>query len=254
MFILCLDHSVEEPPFSKIDNLILIPLHSLESFYPSLRKIRSTRKWESYVGTVKPFFLRYLLEFYAADQVAMVDSDMLFLGPVSEIEVAMAATGLMVISREIDPPSKSGYFNDGFVAASAAGLSFLEWWCSRCADWCEWMEIGPDGAFQAEGYLNILHDDPDRFPDAKWIKNPGINLAPWNAQWHHLSSTADGILVDGVHPLICYHYRGFQDHSKPFLEDVTIGKEYVDLLHRPYYRLLCKAADEFQERRPGNAG
>jgi hypothetical protein len=234
--------------------VILIPLGDLESFYPVLIKLRAKRSWKSYVGTLKPFLLGYLLEFFSVNRVVMVDSDMFFWGSTEEIKHVMSDAGVLVVSRGHDPPPKSGWFNDGFVAASLSGIPFIQWWQQRCTEWCEWMQQGPDGAFQAEGYLNIIHDEPDRFPTAKWTDHPGLNLAPWNSCSHKILAVDDRFLVGNKYPLVCYHYRDFQDHMQPFWEDAPVLKEYLDLLYRPYYQLLCKAAEELQERRLGNAG
>ena len=242
VFILCLDSYVEKTLFNQISGAVLIPLGDVESFYPILPKLKAQRDWKSYVGTLKPFLLGYLLEFFAVDRVAMVDSDMFFWGSTKELERVMGDAGVLVVSREHDPPLRSGWFNDGFVAAGLSGISFVRWWQERCVEWCEWMQQGPNGAFQAEGYLNIIHDDPSLFPEAKWVEHPGINLAQWNVRWHKLVPDGDRFLVDNEYPLVCFHYRDFQDHTQPFWEDAPVLKENLNLIYRPYYQFLRDAA------------
>lgn len=249
VFALCLDREVEHRLFDKTERTVLIPLGDLEAFYRGLRALREARDWQSYADTLKPFFAGYLLEFYAVDEVTLVDSDMLFWGPVATVGQIMREhdAGVLVIDREYDNPLPSGRFNNGFVAANERGLPFLRWWQEQCTDRCEWMTKGPEGQFGGEGYLDVIHDEPDRFPEAKGIRHPGLNLAPWNLRFHTLSAQGSGLLVDGEVPLVCYHYRGFQNHEEPFDEEAPGPPEARELLHRPYYNLLLGAAERLQQ-------
>lgn len=249
VYALCLD-ATSEGKLTEIglDQLLLIPLKDIENFFPVLRPLHDARSWPSYATTLKPFYAGYLLEFFTVERFAMVDSDMYFWGPVEEISFVMREQEacLLVIDREYEPPLPAGYYNDGFVAMEEGGLPFIHWWQERCAAWCEWMVVGPNGEFGSEGYLDAIRSDG--FEGAKGIKHPGINLAPWNARFHEVSASGTGLLVDGQIPLICYHYRGFQDHREQFQEDAP-GPGYArDLLHRPYYDKLRHAAERLARR------
>lgn len=104
------------------------------------------------------------------------------------------------------------------------------------------MVDGGGDRFGSEGYLNILHDRPVLFPFAKWVQHSGINLAPWNARWHQLNDGDTGLRVDDEFPLICYHYRDFQDFEQPFWEEAPVTKDCLDALYRPYYLRLREVA------------
>lgn len=250
VYALCLDATTEGKLFEVgLDQLLLIPLKDIESFYPRLPKLRSERDWPSYVDTLKPFFAGYLLEFFGSDAVTMVDSDVYFWGPVDEVAHVMREqqVGLLVVDREHDPPLPAGYYNNGFVAMTEGALPFVHWWQERCEERCEWMTQGPNGEFGGEGYLNAIHHGA--FGEARGVKHPGLNLGPWNTRFHEVTRSGSELLVDGAIPLICYHYRGFQDHALPFDEEAP-GPAYTkELLHRPYYEKLRHAAERL-ERRP----
>jgi len=249
VFILCLDRETRDVAGRLLDSKgpVIIPVRDLEDYYPVLRELRSQRDWKSYVAALKPFYLGYLLEFFGIEVVAMVDSDMFFWGPVAEIDRVMGDAGILVIDRELDPPPRCGWFNDGFVVARPSGLPFVRWWQERCTEWCQWMTDGGGDRFGAEGYLNVLHDQPGIFPFAKWVQHSGINLAPWNARWHRLNDGDQGFTVDDEFPLICYHYRDFQDFRQTFWEEAPIAKEYLDALYRPYYDRLREVAALIEE-------
>jgi hypothetical protein len=248
--VLCLDATTEGKLFEVgLDQLLLIPLKDVENFFPRLSPLRNERDWPSYTDTLKPFFAGYLLEFFGAESVTMVDSDVYFWGPVEEIGFVMRdqRANLLVIDREYEPPLPAGYYNNGFVAMNEGGLPFLHWWQERCMERCEWMTKGPNGEFGGEGYLDAIR--AGTFSGARGVKHPGLNLGPWNARFHEVTASGTGLLVDGQNPLICYHYRGFQDHDQPFDEQAPGPAWAKELLHRPYYEKLRHAAERL-ERRP----
>lgn len=104
VFVLCLDRDTQDFVSRNFIDAVIIQLQDLESYYPALHELRAQRDWKSYVTTLKPFYLGYLLEFFCVELVAMVDSDMFFWGPVLEIENVIGDSGILVIDRELDPP------------------------------------------------------------------------------------------------------------------------------------------------------
>jgi hypothetical protein len=208
IYVLCLDDVVYAEALERAVRPVL--LVSLETKYPELLGIKEERSWPAYTQTCKTFLPSAVLEMHGEGPLVYVDSDMFFWGDPRIIEGELGEASFMVVSREDSTRPAQGAFNGGFFACQNddKAKAFLKWWQAETIKWCEW-KPGPDGKFTEEGYLNIIQDEPDRFPGTKICQHPGINLAPWNSMRHTLELAGEGVIVDEEWPLVCFHYQGF---------------------------------------------
>lgn len=182
----------------------------LHSHKPELVALRESRTAWAYYATLKPAFVRLVLESTPRPtSLTFVDADMLFFADPSPAyeELEAAAIGLSPhrFSSSMQGLAVYGTYNAGWIywrAGTAAEQCVFDWE-RECIASCD-PEVRADGRFMNQGYLNCW---PDRYPDVHVLKHPGVNLAPWNIDAHVLKKSWAKLSVDG-RPLICYHYSG----------------------------------------------
>ncbi len=163
-----------------------------------------------FATALKPFLLRHLLNLNFSS-VVFLDPDMILLSKIDDV-FSIAERGSIVLTpHRISPTQVSslfytdstflqfGTFNLGFVAVGQASISFLEWWASKLL------------------YFSTRHVEDLYFTDQKWInlapayfdctiiKDPGLNLAPWNLDERSLNFVEGVIYANGV-PLRLIHF------------------------------------------------
>jgi hypothetical protein len=99
-----------------------------------------------------------------------------------------------------------GKYNAGFIYIKfdKYGKKFLNEWSRLCKEWCEFT---PNlNKFSDQKYLEKLKKE---LSNIKIIKNPCINLAPWNLQFKKVVKKAETILINNK-PLIFFHFHGLR--------------------------------------------
>jgi len=202
----CLDEEAADRTVSAMPDAEVIRMAELEDSYPLLATARSNRDWRDFVLTCKPHILSLLQQRHGS--AVLVDSDVLFCGPVNEVEKELGDKGLMAVPFG---STKIVYrFNDGVVAASDPAL--LAEWRRRCLERCEWAP-GTSAEFHLDGLAKVA----DR----------RFNLGPWNHVTAEVTKV-DGQWMVGDGRLICRHFYGYD------------GKA-VTPLHQEYEERLAEA-------------
>lgn len=210
VYTLCLDEEALEAAGEW--PVVAIPLRNMEERYPGLAAVRGDRDWPSYTQTCKVFLPSFVFEVFGAWTLCYVDSDMLFWSDPQAISLELGTNSFMVTSREDPVRPLQGAFNGGFFVChdDLRSKQFMAWWQQKVLDWCKW-EPGPGGRYTEEGYLNVIADEPDRFPGTTICRHPGVNLARWNANRHKLEVVDGGVMIDDKWPLVCFHYQSFEN-------------------------------------------
>ena len=242
IYLLCMDNVVLAKANS-LKNLGIVPisLDEFEKAYPQLLTIKGNRSFKEYVVTMKPFLPEYIFDRFAEKKLVFTDSDIAFWGNPSEIFDELDSCSFLAKSHEIEPARSAGRFNVGLLGYKDDEncREWLKWWQERCIEWCQWRAY--KGRFAEQGYLNILHDDPNRFKGFLSTSHPGINLAPWNMDKHKISKKDGKLLVDGKN-LICYHYHEFEvrgNNYHPTGWKLPLGT--LELLYDKYFQLVKKS-------------
>jgi hypothetical protein len=225
--------------------VVPVRLTDIESYCPALLSVKGTRQPKEYYATVTPVLPLFLFDRFGMETVFYTDADMAFWSKPEEIADVMGGNSLLVTDHGFEPPRAGVRFNVGILGYrnDANCRDFLEWWRDRCLEWCEWRTL-PDGRCADQGYLNILHDQPDRFKGVLSCPQPGINLGPWGIGRHRIERNAeDRLVLDGKHNLVCYHYHEFKVTGPDSYYPTGWRHTASDrrLVYEPYFALVRKA-------------
>ncbi len=250
LFVLCLDDHVEAVVSGWTD-AVAIPLADIEAWRPSLLKVKPNRQRKEYYATITPVLPQFLFENFGIAKVFYTDADMAFWSPAEEIDEAMGGGSLLVTPHEnpvavAGGAGGAGHFNVGILGyrSDRNCLEFLRWWEERCLEWCEWRAL-PDGRCADQGYLSILHAQPNRFAGVVANPSPGINLGPWNLAMHRTEIREGRLLLDGTHNLVCYHYHGYKNVAGKCANDTGwhVSDWNMDNIYRPYHEMILMASE-----------
>ena len=161
----------------------------------------------------KPAMLAHVLD--RAATAIYLDADIVVYQPLSVCSQAAADHAIALTPHCLQPlprdglgPSEqslmvSGLFNLGFIAVGQRARPFLRWWHER---------LRHDAIIDVENGL---------FTDQRWIdwvpslfehtvlRNPGLNVAYWNAHERDLQRRESGALMAGSSPLLFFHFSGY---------------------------------------------
>jgi len=243
-YTLCFD----EESFAEMDALpstTAIRLEEVEGYLPKLLQAKGNRQPKEYYATMSPILPRFLFDRFGLEKVFYTDADMMFFSDPAQIDEAFGDSSIMVSDHGFEPPRAGIRFNVGILGYrnDERCRRFLEWWSERCIEWCYWVTT-KDGKMADQGYLNILHDEPDRFPGWLSCPHPGVNLGPWNGWRYSLSMSPEGqVLLDGKWPLVCYHYHEFRmlPDGRYHPTGWKLSKGALGWIYDPYAKLVAEA-------------
>ncbi|CAG5004447.1 hypothetical protein DYBT9275_03372 [Dyadobacter sp. CECT 9275] len=172
---------------------------------------------------VKPFYFTYFFKNYPdAQNVIYFDPDIIVFQPITEMlnnltkhEAVLTPHINTEITDRLKPNElhhlNTGIYNLGFVAfrRSAANLAYIRWWEEKLRYEC-YIDLC-NGLFTDQNWMNFL---PVFVDNVHIERNPGYNAAYWNIHERKFLYSENTHLVNGKHPLIFFHYSGY-DPEKP---------------------------------------
>jgi hypothetical protein len=171
---------------------------------------------------VKPFLLRTLRS--SSDVVVYLDPDIEVYSALHGVIALAAEHGIVLTPHNLEPMPRdgkepdeavimgTGVFNLGFVAVGPGSEPFLDFWAQR---------LERDAVVAPEQQL---------FTDQRWVdcvpglfghhvaRDPGLNVAYWNAWERPLSRDADATMRAAGEPLRFVHFSGYRP-ERPWLPD-----------------------------------
>jgi hypothetical protein len=202
-------------------------------------------------SSMKSVLLRYLVAQSGA--ALFIDADSCVYADLSNV-LDLAREHGVVLSPNLGWPMsrlEAGYpleetfvkysvFNGGFLAAGAAAIAFLDWWCDRSARRC--IEAPEQGYIYSEKWLMIV----PAFFDHYVLHDEGVNVLFWNlydrdVEWDGTTPSISG------GPLRHFHFAGL-DPAKPTKlgsGDEAERASFPGLQQRPGTARLCR---EYAER------
>jgi len=171
-----------------------------------------------YYFTCTPSLIRYVMR--AAPQAELVtylDSDLGFFADPEPIYREAGNASIIVVPHRFPPALRHleicGIYNVGWVSfrQNAEALSCIEWWRTRCLEWCsDWVD-SVNQRFADQRYLDRF---PSLYPGTHVLQHKGANLAPWNLGTDSVSLESGRVIVGGRDPIIFFHFHGLKTFGK----------------------------------------
>ncbi|TCO64580.1 FkbM family methyltransferase [Actinocrispum wychmicini] len=192
---------------------------------------------------VKPSVVRTLRA--ESDVVIYLDPDIVVYAPMPElVELAMAHPIVLTphccqpIPRDGMDPSEaaimgSGVFNLGFLATGPGSEPFLDFWVERLRH--DAIAAPERQLFTDQRWVDLV---PAHFPHHV-LRDPGFNVAYWNAHERPVRREEDGSLTAGGKPLRFFHFSGYRPEKPWILSQHAPNKPRVLLSEHPVIRELC---------------
>lgn len=212
LWVLCFDrecfNSLEK---LNLPNIIPVKLSEFEACDEELLKAKGNRSKIEYYFTSTPSLMLYVLNHNpAVDTITYLDSDIYFYSGLTEMDEKFRGNSMLIIEHRFAPHQKyserHGKFNVGYVSArrDENGISCLNWWRSRCNEWC--YDKVEKYRFADQKYLDCW---PELFKGVRILEHKGANLAPWNLSNYNLNYENGKVTVDGQ-ALIFFHFQGLK--------------------------------------------
>lgn len=174
----------------------------------------SDRPISRFAVACKPYVMRWIMAHTDAAKVLYFDSDIWFARDPSYLFDELDTHDILIVPYMLNAEAtmqdwvgiaknaqRTGYYNAGFVGASAKADAFLDWWADRCAystfrDFYE--EVSGD-----QKYLNWV---PSLFDNVGVQRHYGLNVKPWNLHYYSFERRADGSPTVNGDPVIYFHF------------------------------------------------
>ncbi len=199
--VLCMDEETNKLlEKAKLPGMSLIPLKILES--KNYKAVKEERSEGEYCWTMKPVLLQHLMDSHSDFEVfTYLDSDLYFFDNPLKLFAGSRSWNVMVTTHKVNRRVNSGFiaFRKNKIAKKA-----LEWWRRKCLEWC--FNRNERERFGDQGYLDLIRK---MLNGVKYLKMPGVNIAPWNC-FNYDFSTKEGKLYVGRCRLIFFHFSGFR--------------------------------------------
>jgi hypothetical protein len=210
---------VDEPPPGLDPKAAFAPFHHV--VYARGLGIPRFRAWlfkhdlvEACTAVKAPMLLALLAQ--GAERVIYLDPDIAVFHPLDVIErrlqtasivltphqLAANATALAIRDNELTS-LQYGIYNLGFLAVrnDPVGRDFARWWTAMTARAC--YDDVPSGIFTDQKYCDLV---PALFDRVHIERDPGCNVASWNASRRRVRFTADGQVLANGERLKFYHF------------------------------------------------
>lgn len=233
-------------------NIIPIPLHDLEQFYPELKNTQSTRNNAEYFFTCTPHIVDYALKKFDINHIIYLDADLYFYQSPTLILNELIDNSVLITEHRYFPPNKgvnkSGKYCVQFIPfmKDEIGIKVITWWKEKCIEWC--YTRAENGKWADQGYLN---DWPELFEKIIVMKNRGGGVAPWNIDAYtlykdkyKLRAFNEEIKTDI--DIIFYHFQGLKIYSNKL---ITLGipkrkKNAYEFIYKDYLNKLSEKENE----------
>lgn len=257
LYVLAMDDTVAGYlPGLGLDSLRVITLKDMKEAYPVLARLEKERTRGEFSWTLSSFSVQYAIRKFSLDSCIYVDADICFYSDPKLLLGGLGSRSVLITEHnytpEYDQTATSGKYCVQFMyfRNDEGGSRVLEWWRSRCEEWC--FARAEDGKFGDQKYLD---DWESRFGGIVYnCQDIGCGVAPWNVQRYEVTSeggtpcVTDRITrVKG--PVVFFHYHELAEMAgnRWCLSHYRLERAEKDILYRPYIERLKWIENRYPE-------
>jgi len=233
LFVLNIDAS-KATEFKNKDRLIWIDLDEIKSdlsggLVEKYKHDKNKIRW-----SLKPVFLKYLLEADLAEKLIYVDNDIAFFGDYSFLFEALTEFNVLLTPHNyprftdtkqnwLEANFRVGLYNAGFIGVNKKALDLLDWWANCCLYRCE--KNSWRGLFDDQKYLDLV---PIIEPMTLVLQHKGCNLAEWNRDVciRSYDNESQRVLINNKWPVVFIHFN---------ITTLKCFHNNEDILLKPFY-------------------
>lgn len=191
----------------------------------------------------KPALLAHLLG--DGGTATYLDPDIKVYAPLGAALTAAADAGIALTPHCLRPVPRDGLetsertirlagtFNLGFVSVGQRARPFLRWWHERLRH--DAVVDVADGLFTDQRWVDWV---PSLFEHTV-LRDPGLNVAYWNAHERDVRRDGDGRLLAGPGPLRFFHFSGYDPDRPGDLSRYALPRPRVRLADHPVLTDVC---------------
>lgn len=214
LFLLALDDDVYKA--AQGHGIHVIPKHKVET--PEIAAQKDNRNYVEYIWLFQPAFPAFLLD-VGLERVMMLDGDIWFFNSPRPLFGEIKTADVAVHPHRFPPQlqhlaKRTGVYNGGatYFRNTQIGRDCVNEWLENCIEWdLVWTDPRPGpGRGQicgTQGYLDYWPQDYG----AHIVEHLGCNLAPWN----QMQYTYESWKVEGLYPIVFYHFHGLGEDRYP---------------------------------------
>jgi hypothetical protein len=196
-------------------NLVLFHLEELNSELSEKLKTKYKNQIDKLRWSLKPIFLKFLLEEKLIEKIIYIDNDVAFFNDFKFLFEALTQKTVLLTPHHyprypdkmqnwLEANFKVGLFNAGFIGVNNKASYVLDWWGNCCLYRCE--KSAWRGLFDDQKYLDLI---PIMEPNALILQHPGCNIAEWNREVckRSLDPLNGNVLINGNWPVVFIHFN-----------------------------------------------
>jgi hypothetical protein len=247
LYILCLDEDTYNYFVNERNQFTFpIKLTELETLFPDLIPIKSSRKYIEYIFTLSPIWPLFLFnKFPEIDLLTTMDADLFFFSDPTSAIVNNKNYPIHITPHSFNKINEYreiyGKFNVSFQTFSRNSIAFkcLNRWKDECFNWC--FDFLDDNRFADQKYLDSW---PNVYENDVFVYDKlGIGIAPWNIGGSKLEVKHGQIYINNS-LLIFYHFHHLRKiNSILFSSGLSIygvknRLKILMLIYSPYLKSL----------------
>ncbi len=219
-FVLCLlenDIHSDAKDYKYFDKIVLAKDLGVPNFTEFILKYNI---YES-ACALKPFLLLHLFNknWWGQSKFVYLDSDIRVYGPFNEMNEVLDKYAIVLTPHRLEPQEilnsideeivnlKDGVYQAGVIGVNSTSKEskrFLQWWASRCYEYCNIDYY--KGLYLDQKWLNLV---PCFFNDVYTLTHPGYNMASWNLAQRSLEKVGPNkYIVNKKDQLQFFHFSG----------------------------------------------
>ncbi len=246
LWICCMDDdSYDMLNKMELSDATLIKYHQLED--SEIAAIKESRSITELCWTLKPQLMLYILKNYSKmASILYIDSDIYIFSNPYQITTKLKRYSVLLTHHNFTKDfryiyTQKGKYNAGLVGFKNddTGLYCLNWWRSKCIEWC--YDQIKDGKFADQKYLEEL---PKLTSSIYVAQQTGGNAAIWNIRGKKIRRRNKSIYIDNS-VLIFYHFSsliilGEKEFDLWKWANLGIGDIGVDNIYIPYINTISQ--------------